>query len=348
MTHRLRLAWTFFLLAACTFPGLHASFTTPEAASVTASVPAPTASTAELPRPTPTSAPLGTPENPLVLALSPSAAPEGVRVEAGKAFAAQLAEETGYTFVVTAPESYTKLVEALGRGNAHVAVLSPYAYALAYEKGNATAAFAAMKSGQKAYGAQFIARADAGFTSYYDARAQENTADAATALSQFREKKPCWSDSVSPSGYVIPAGILAYHNIPTRPAAFVQGQPTVARAVYAGGICDFGVTYIDAREFPSLRDAFPDILEQVLVIWRVPAIIPYETLVLSKTLSPDMAETLENVLFRLLGMQAGRQVVGQAYGVEEWEAVTDAFYADFLRYLEAAPVEWNTLLEERP
>ncbi len=348
MNHRLRLGWTFFLLAACTLPGLHASFTTPEAASVTATVSTLAGSTADLPHPTPTSAPLGTPENPLVMALSPSAVPEGTRVEAGKAFAAQLAEETGYTFVVTAPESYAKLIEALGRGNAHIAVLNPYAYALAYKNGNATAAFAAMKSGQKAYGAQFIARADAGFTSYYDAHAQENTADAATALSQFRDKKPCWSDSVSPSGYVIPAGILAYHNIYTRPAAFVQGQPTVARAVYAGGICDFGATYIDAREFPSLRDAFPDILEQVLVIWRVPAIIPYEILVWSKTLPPDMAEALETAFFRLSGMQAGRQVLGQAYGVEQWETVTDAFYADFLRYLEAAPVDWNALIEEQP
>lgn len=348
MKRGLCLLWTLFVLAACTFPGIRASVTTPGPVSVTSAVPLPTASTTPPVRPTPTSAPLGTQENPLVLALLPALTPEGTRVEAGKTFAAQLAEETGYTLVVVVPESYAKLVEALGRGNAHIAVLSPYAYALAHEKGYVTAAFAGLKAGQKAYGAQFIARADTGFTSYYDARTQANTADAAAALSQFRDKKPCWSNSVSLSGYVIPAGILAHHGIVTRPAAFVEGQPVVARAVYVGGICDFGATYIDAREFPALRDAFPDIREQVDVIWQTPPIIPYETLVLAKDLPPEMAASLQTALFRLTGMQAGRQALGGAYGIENWEAVTDAFYVDFLLYLEAAPVELEALLEELP
>lgn len=269
-------------------------------------------------------------------------------MQAGKDFAAQLAEETGHTFVVVVPESYPKLVEALGRGNAHIAVLSPYAYALAVEQGYVTAAFAGLKEGQKAYGAQFIARADAGFTSYYDARAQENTADAATALSQFRDKKPCWADSVSPSGYVIPAGVLAQVGVPTRPAAFVQGQPTVARAVYVGGICDFGATYIDARAFPAVLDDFPDILEQVSVIWRVPAVIPYETLVLAKGLPPEMAEALETAIFRVSGMQVGRQALEQAYGIEDWLPATDADYADFLLYLGASGVDLEDLIAEVP
>ncbi len=348
MKRRLCLAWMLFLLAACTFPGIRASFTTPGPASVTSTLPPPTDSTVSPVRPTPTSAPLGTQENPLVLALIPAMAPEGTRVEAGKTFAAQLAEETGYTFVVVVPESYANLVEAFGRGNVHLAVLNPYAYALAYQKGYVSAAFAGSKDGQKTYGAQFIARADAGFTSYYDARAQANTAEAATALAQFRDKKPCWSDTVSPSGYVIPAGLLAYHDIQTRPAAFVQGQPTVARAVYVGGICDFGATYIDARTFPALRDAFPDILEQVNIIWQVPAIIPHDALVMAKSLPPEIAAALQTALFRLTGMQAGRQALRSAYGIDEWEAVTDAFYADFRLYLEAAPVELETLLEELP
>lgn len=348
MKHTLSLTSMIFLLAACTLPGISASVTTPAPASVTGTAPALAGVTAEMPRPTPTSAPLGTQENPLVLALLPAAAPDGTRVEAGKAFAAQLAEETGYTFVVVVPESYAKLVEALGRGNAHIAVLEPYAYAMAYEQGYATASFAGLKEGQKAYGAQFIARADAGFTSYYDARAQENTADAATALSQFRDKKPCWSDSVSPSGYVIPAGVLAQVGVPTRPAAFVQGQPTVARAVYAGGICDFGATYIDARAFPAVRDDFPDILEQVSVIWRVPAVIPYENLVLAKNLPPEMAEALKTATFRVSGMQVGRQALGQAYGIEDWQPTADADYAEFLLYLGASGVDLESLVAEVP
>jgi phosphate/phosphite/phosphonate ABC transporter binding protein len=303
------------------------------------------AATASIPRPTPTSAALGTIENPLIVALPPGSSTDEVRVEAGKAFAEQLSKVTGYTFVVVAPDSYAKVVEAMGKGNAHVAVLSPYAYALAYESGYARAAFASLKLGEKAYGAQFIARADAGFQSYYDPQAEENTADAATALSQFRNKKPCWPDEVSPSGYIIPAGILAHNDIPQRPPAFVQGQPTVVRAVYAGGICDFGATYIDARTFPAVLDEHPDVLEQVAVIWRIPPVIPYDVMVIAHDLPPVISESVKDALFRITGMQAGRQVLGQAYGIEEWERITDAFYEEFRLYIDASDVDLENLLD---
>ncbi len=270
------------------------------------------------------------------------------RIDGGKAFAEQLSEVTGYTFVVVAPESYAKLVEAMGKGNAHVAVLSPYAYALAYEKGFANATFASLKSGEKTYGAQFVARTDAGLQSYFDAQKGENTADAATALSQFRDKKPCWPDEVSPSGYGIPSGILAQNDIPLRPPAFVQGQPTVVRAVYVGGICDFGATYIDARAFPAVLDEYPDVLDKVEVIWQIPPIIPYEVLAIAHGLSPEIAQAIRDALFRITGMQAGRQALEQAYGIDEWERITDAFYEEFRLYLDASDIDLESVIDLQP
>lgn len=336
-----------FNLTACSVPAGGASENTPEPTLGMETALAIAAATAEIPRPTPTAAALGTIENPLIIALSPGSAADDVRVEAGKAFAEQLSEVTGYTFVVVAPESYSNLVEAMGKGNAHIAVLSAYAYALAYEKGFANAAFASLKSGEKAYGAQFVARTDAGFKSYFDAPAGENSADAATALSQFRDKKPCWPDEISPSGYVVPSGILAQNDISTRVPAFVQGQPTVVRAVYAGGICDFGATYIDARAFPAVLDEYPDALDDVEVIWRVPPIIPYEVLAITHDLSPEIAQAIRDALFRITGMQAGRQVLGQAYGIEEWERITDAFYEEFRLYLDASGIDLESILDNK-
>jgi len=332
------------LLTACNVAVEGASENTPEPTLGMETALAIAAATAEIPRPTPTPAALGTIENPLVLALPPGSSANTERIEAGKAFAEQLSEVTGYTFVVVAPESYAKLVDAMGKGNAHIAVLPDYAYALAYEKGYANAAFASLKSGEKAYGAQFIARKDAGFKSYFDAQTEENTADAITALSQFRDKKPCWSDETSPSGYVIPSGILAHNDVPLRPPAFVQGQPTVVRAVYVGGICDFGATYIDARGFPAVLDEYPDTLERVRVIWRIPPVIPYETFTIARNLPPEVVQALEDAVFRISGMQAGRQVLGQAYGIEEWERITDAFYEGFRLYLDASGVDLESLL----
>ena len=342
---RLFCSLILFLLTACSLTINSASESTPEPALGMETALAIAAATAENPHPTPTAAPPGTIENPLVVALPPDSSSNGTVVEAGKAFAEQLSEVTGYTFVVVAPESYGKLVQAMGRGNAHVAVLSAYAYGLAYREGYANAAFAKVDGGQKAYGAQFIARTDAGFKSYYDPEKGENTADAAVALSQFRDKKPCWPDEVSPSGYVIPAGILAHNDIPLHVAAILQGQPTVVRAVYVGGICDFGATYIDARAFPAVLDEYPDVIDQVQVIWRIPPIIPYEVLAIAKNLPPEITQSINDALFRISGMQAGRQVLGQTYGVEEWEQITDTFYEDFRLYLDASGVDLESLLD---
>jgi len=336
-----------FLLAACSIAVNRASENTPESVPNMETALALAAQTPENPRPTPTSAAPGTIENPLVVALPPGSGSDAARVEAGKAFAEQLSEVTGYTFVVVAPDSYAKLVQALGDGNAHVAVLSAYAYVLAYNEGYANAAFARVEAGEKAYGAQFIARKDAGMKSYFNAYMAENTADAATALSQFSDKKPCWPDEVSLSGYSVPAGILAHNEIPLRTAAILQGQPTVVRAVYVGGICDFGATYIDARGFPAVLDEYPDVIDEVVVIWRIPPIIPYEVLTIAHNLSPQIVQAISDALFRISGMQAGRQVLGQAYGIEEWERITDAFYEEFRLYINASNVDLESLLDQQ-
>ena len=335
-----------FVLTACNpLTNSSASAPTPGPAPGAETVLAIETATAEVPRPTPTSAPMGTIDNPLVVALSPGSSSDGARVEAGKAFAEQLSEVTGYTFVVVAPNSYAKLVEAMGQGNAHVAVLSAYAYALAYREGYANAAFARVESGEKAYGAQFIARTDAGFKSYFNALRDENTADATIALSQFSDKKPCWPDEVSLSGYAIPSGILAQNGIPLREAAILQGQPTVVRAVYVGGICDFGATYIDARAFPTVLDEYPGVLDEVQVIWRIPPIIPYEVLAIAHNMPPEISQAISDALFRITGMQAGRLVLEQAYGIEEWERITDVFYEDFRLYINSSGIDLENVLQ---
>ena len=158
---------TYFVIA-CSVLSPSAVKLAPGVETATLTVPAPVGTSAVLPHPTATAPALGTIENPLILALVPSSAAEGRRVEAGKDLAELLAEETGYAFVVVVPKSYARLADALGQGNAHIAFLSPYAYAYAFENGYIVAAFASVRSGDKLYGAQFIARTDAGFESFFD------------------------------------------------------------------------------------------------------------------------------------------------------------------------------------
>jgi phosphonate transport system substrate-binding protein len=287
---------------------------------------------------------LGLAENPLILTLPPSANSQA-QIDAAKVIASQFTERTGYTVVTVIPDSEAALVEALGRGNAHIVLLDPYAYELAYQRGWVRASYAVLKDGEGRYGAQFIAARKGGFESYFNEGTEMNTADAKTALAQFNDKKPCWSDETSPSGYIIPAGYLNENQVIIRPPAFVQGHPTVVRSLYASGICDFGATYIDARKFPSLEDEFPDLIEQVIVVWRIPDIIPYDVLAFSTNMPQEMRDILANTIPAMLQTTAGKAAFKTLDDIEELQAVNDGYYDEFRAYVNQSGVDLTTLVK---
>ena len=330
-----------FILANCTNPRPDVT-QAPQATEIGTLTPEATA-TDTAPPPFPT-AELGLVENPLILALPPSANSQA-QIDAAKVIAAQFTERTGHTVVTIIPDSEAALVEALGIGNAHIVLLDPYAYELAYQKGWVRAAYAVLKDGEGKYGAQFIAARKGGFESYFDQGTEMNTADAETALAQFNDKKPCWSDEISPSGYVIPAGYLNENQVLIKPPAFVQGHPTVVRSLYASGICDFGATYIDARKFPSLEDEFPDLIEQVIVVWRIPDIIPYDVLAFSANMPQEMRDLLAKTIPAMLQTTAGKAAFKTLYDIDEMQAVNDAYYNEFRKYVNQSGVDLSTLVK---
>jgi ABC-type phosphate/phosphonate transport system substrate-binding protein len=247
--------------------------------------------------------------------------------------------------VTIVPDSYTALIEAFEKGNAHIAVLDPYAYELAYQRGWVKAAYTSLVEGEATYGAQFLATRKGGFESYFDPVANENKADAKTALTQFADKKPCWSDESSASGYIIPLGFLNENQIVTKPPAFVEGHPTVVRSLYASGICDFGATYVDARKFPSLEDEFPDLIEQVIVVWQIPPIIPYQVLVFSTGMPQAMRDLFSGLIPAVMQTEAGGEAFKIAYDIDEWQPVNDGTYEEFRIYVDESGVDLSTLVK---
>lgn len=327
------------LLANCSLPRVSIDLATPTSTATALPV-TPTATT---PPPFPT-AELGLAENPLILALPPGAS-SPAQIDAAKVIASQFTERTGYVVVTVVPDSYASLVESLENGNAHIALLDPYAYELAYQKRLVHASYAVLKEGEGKYGAQFLAARRGGFTSYFDEGTDENMEEASVALRQFAEKKPCWSDETSPSGYVIPLGYLNDNQIVTKPPAFVEGHPTVVRSLYASGICDFGATYIDARKFPSLEDEFPDLIKQVMVVWQIPPVIPYDVLAFSTAMPEGMRDLFTGLIPAILQTEAGKAAFKTAYDIDELEAVNDGYYADFRLYVDESGVDLTTLVE---
>jgi phosphonate transport system substrate-binding protein len=288
---------------------------------------------------------LGTDTNPLILALPPTPRPVPSALAAGKTLISLLEKSTGYKIVSVIPPDETELVKDFGIENAHIGVLSPIGYLLASSQGSVEAAFARQQSGAIFYGAQFIARSDAGFISYYDPLMNENSADAAVALAQFKGKKPCWTDENSPSGYIVPLGFLHDAGVQALTPAFVADHPTVVRAVYAGGICDYGATYIDARAYPGLGDKYPDVMKKVVVIWRTPSFIPYDTLVFTHNLDEDQRRSLISAFVDIMSTADGKSVMQALYGFDAMQVVQDGQYEDFRKAVKASGLDLAGLIK---
>lgn len=325
-----------FLLS-CSFP-------------VSLTVGTPTATPTLEPTSTPTQPPLATPQpgtdqNPLILALNPSPRPSEEVIAAGEVIAAFLESRTGYRVVTVIPGSEALLVEAFANGNAHIASLSPYGFVLARGDNSVTALLARVRERQTFYGAQIIINRNNDFTAYYDPARGENTVDAATALKQFQEKKACWSDEVSPSGYVVPLGLLRQSQVQPRSGAFLDGQPNVVRAVYADDICDFGATFIDARTSPILEADYPDVMDRVVVVWRIPAIIPYETIAMASSLPFEMRRVLQRAFIDLMLTPEGKSAMQTVYGFDEFQPVEDSAYDAFIAHVNASGLDVLSLIE---
>ena len=300
-----------------------------------------------MPEPTePPAAELGTPENPLIMALAPSATTQELQT-GGQAIADKLSELTGYTIKIVVPTNYAAMIEAMGAGQAHIGWLAPTQYVVAHGKGYADVGLATIRNGSNHYGFQYVANAAAGFTSYYDATTGADTADAATALAQFEGKKPCWTDPLSSSGYILPYGLLAENGVKVLSGAWVQGHPTVIKSIYLspkGEICDFGATYIDARS--NVAADFPDVNDVVQIIWVSDPFIPNDNVSYASNVPADMREKLTQALIELASTEEGIALLKSGgYSIQGLEVVDDTFYDDYRVYLEASGIDPTTLFK---
>ena len=300
--------------------------------------------------PAPTQTPLippeyGSEQNPLILALAPSPRPSEETIKIGEIIAAFIQAQTGYHIVTVIPTSEQMLVESFNKGNAHIGSLSPYGYVLARETNSVTAIFAKVREGKTFYGAQIIANRDHDFTSYFDEARGENIIDPATAFKQFNDKKACWSDEVSPSGYVVPLGLLNQAQVKIRGEAFLDGQPSVVRAVYVDDICDFGATFVDARTSPTLEADYSDVMDKVVVIWRIPEIIPYENISISTALPIEMRRVIQRAFVDLMLTPDGKTALQTMYGIDQMQIVEDAAYAEFITYVNASGLDLLDLIK---
>lgn len=293
--------------------------------------------------PEPTPVPLGSPDKPIIMAIAPSATTDEL-IASGDAIAKLLSDETGLTIKAVVPTNYKAMIEAMCSGNAQVGWLPPFAYLVAHETkvkdaaGNevscADVAFITLRNGLDHYAAQYVARAADGYTAGTDV----------SALKQFEGKKPCWTDQFSASGYVIPASLLAAEGVKVRTAAFVQGHPTVVRAVYAGGICDFGATFVDARTNTAIQTDLPDVNEKVIVVYQTENIIPNDTVGYAYDVPAELRDTLNAAMDKIAKTEEGAAAMRKLYSIDGLQATEDTFFDEFRVLLAASGIDVASLV----
>ncbi len=313
--HKLLNLALLFMLTACTTPPL---------ADVTAS---PSALVA--------GAPIGSVSNPIMLAV-PAALPADIAPLAQE-IANQLSALTGLSIVPLEVADERELVAALGDGRVHIAWLSPLAYLYAREKNFADIGFATTRGGQDKQAVQFMVNANAAargeFKTYYDELTASNFSDAIHALAQFANKRPCWTDVHSATGYVAPLGVLAENGIPVKTGAFMQTETDLLRSLYldpAGGVCQFGASYFDAR--PRLVAEHEDVSQKVSIVWVSPPTVPFDALVFASSVPQELRLPILSALNALNQSENGRAMLNSIYHTEAFKFADDSLFAD-LRHL---------------
>jgi phosphonate transport system substrate-binding protein len=279
---------------------------------------------------------LGSESHPIVVAFEPAGTSQQITAS-GQDLLDLLSKETGLTFKGVVPTSYAALTEAMGSGNAQVGWMATFNYIMAHQKGYADVALISKRFGTESYGAQFMAQASAGFTPA--AHTPATDADLPTLL-QFKGKRVCFSDEQSTSGHVIPliflkkAG-LTDADIPT--PVFAGGHTQVVEALYDGGICDYGTTFVDARS--NIATEHPDVDNKVVVIFQTPAVIPNDNMSYAPDMPQDLREKITAAMLKIVDTEAGKKALNDLYQIGGMVKANDTVYDQFRSYLQASGVD---------
>lgn len=280
---------------------------------------------------TPTPEPLGTSANPFVIGLvSETGDPQ--MDAAAQELARQISAFGQVSVAGRVFSTYNQLLESMAGGDVHAAWLPPLTYLYASERDIADVVLLTNHFGVYQYGTQFMANVDSGFIPFFDPISGLSSADAATALEQFRGLRPCYVEPQSPSGYIFPAGLLQGNQISSQIAVLAQTHTAVVRALYIKGICDFGATFSisgDPRTASAVLDDLPDVMNRVLIIWRSDAVVPNLNLSLLASLSEGDRQVLTRAFLELGRSPEGRALLSLSannYQIEEIKAVNDEIY----------------------
>jgi phosphonate transport system substrate-binding protein len=289
------------------------------------------AATTEAPmEPTDTPVPppaLGTEENPLIWVVVPSGETERV-VTGFETLAGMIFDETGLVLKPLVATEYAGVIEAMEKGEAHIASLATFAYILASSKGVAEAEMVSVRYGSAVYNGQIFVRADSGIAS----------------LEDLRGKTFCRPDPLSTSGWIIPSIELkaAGIDVDTELTIVDAGSHDASVAGVYNGDCDAGSSYVDARG--TIEEEYPDVMDVITVI-HVSADIPNDGVQYAPAVPRETRDAINNALLAISLTEAGQEALDIAYQWSELLIIDDTFYDPFRQVLDAAGVNVEEFLD---
>jgi phosphonate transport system substrate-binding protein len=269
---------------------------------------------------------LGSEDNPVVMSFVPSSNAQEI-ITGGDQIAQMITGRTDLVVQINAVPTFAAILEAIGKGETHVAWLDAFSYVMAHQEHGVEVGLVTEHLGITSYRGQFIVRADSGINS----------------LRALPGRVMCWVDPNSTSGYILPRITLQANGIDPD-TAFSQtiqaySHQNVIRAVYDGG-CDVGATYADAR---SLIAGYEPEVENVVIVLATTPSIPYDSVSFSKDMPQEVREQIIQSLLEIASSEEGRAVLETWYGITGLQMASDSIYDGVRAELAQASVDIEEL-----
>ena len=325
---------------------------TPTPTEVVLQATEPASTSTPRPTPTPTEAPLGEPANPITMAfvLQPE---ETTAIDAAQEVVSLISSDTSLAVESVIYPDFLSLSTAVIDGDVDLFWLDPLEYLYLNGHGAADVMLVTNHLGVYVYGIRYLANTNRGFTSYYDADLDGSYGDPLSALQQFAGTRPCFINPQSLPGYLTPLGLLQNTSTPTLDPVFVYGYSAVIRALYIGGICDFGVSYAligDARTAGDILQDIPDAENVVGVVWQSEGIIPNLNLSVSPVLPLNLQVQLQEAVLDLADSPdvLTRLSTALNYEVGALKVEADSFYTPLRSILAPLGLDYQSITQETP
>jgi phosphonate transport system substrate-binding protein len=259
------------------------------------------------------SGPLGSPQNPIKMALVPSLDTRKL-VISGEKLAELLKKQTGLTFETSVPTSYAAVVSAMGAGKVDVGWLSPLPYVIAHDQYGVRVVLRTVRNNSDKYWSFIIVRTDSGISK----------------LEDLKGKRFAYGDPVSTSGCLYAKELIRSKGYDPEKffsnVIYAGAHDKVVMAVYnkqVDGGAIYGGVVSDARE--KVVGTIKDVMAKTKVIAKS-AEIPNDTVSVSNTLPENLTKKITDGLIKVAASKEGRMAIMDVYGIDGFVLAKDSDY----------------------